>query len=58
MAARIRRGPLIGLLAERFGVLRALLVVLVAIGLGLAASGAARPLPLGRPAEDEPVSAP
>ncbi|MEU7902086.1 MFS transporter [Actinoplanes sp. NPDC049118] len=50
--------PLIGLLAEHFGVLRALLVVLVAIGLGLAASGAARPLPLGRAVEDEPVATP
>ncbi len=37
--------PLIGLLAEHFGVLRALLVVIVAIGLGLIGSGAARPLP-------------
>jgi MFS family permease len=36
--------PLIGFLAEHFGVLRALLVVVVAVGLGLAASGAARPL--------------
>ncbi|MFC3382171.1 MFS transporter [Couchioplanes azureus] len=34
--------PLIGLLAERFGVLRALSVVAVAIGLGLLGSGAAR----------------
>jgi MFS family permease len=50
--------PLIGLLAEHLGVLRALLVVLVAIGLGLAASGAARPLALGRPAEDEPATRP
>ena len=41
--------PLIGLLAEQFGVLRALLVVLVAIGLGLAASGAARSLPVSEP---------
>jgi MFS family permease len=36
--------PLIGVLAEHFGVLRALLVVFVAVGIGLAASGAARPL--------------
>jgi hypothetical protein len=36
--------PLIGFLAERFGVLQALLVVVAAICLGLAASGAARPL--------------
>ncbi|OJF10910.1 MFS transporter [Couchioplanes caeruleus] len=36
--------PLIGLLAERVGVLRALLVVAVAIGLGVLASGAARPV--------------
>jgi MFS family permease len=36
--------PLIGFLAEQFGVLRALLVVLGALAIGLAASGAARPL--------------
>ena len=36
--------PLIGLLAERAGILDALLVVLAALVLGLAASGAARPL--------------
>lgn len=36
--------PLIGLLAEQFGVLRALLVVFGAVAIGLAASGAARPL--------------
>jgi MFS family permease len=48
--------PLIGFLAEHFGVLRALLVVVVAIGLGLAASGAARPIkPAGTPAP-EPAS--
>ena len=46
--------PLIGLLAEHFGVLRALLVVLAAIGLGLAASGAARPLMTGEPASVRP----
>jgi fucose permease len=40
--------PLIGFLAEHFGVLRALLVVVAAICLGLAASGAARPI---KPAE-------
>jgi MFS family permease len=45
--------PLIGLLAEHLGVLRALLVVVVAIGLGLAASGAARPLLLGETREAE-----
>jgi len=45
--------PLIGLLAEHFGVLRALLVVVAAIGLGLAASGAARPLLLGETREPE-----
>jgi predicted MFS family arabinose efflux permease len=45
--------PLIGLLAEQFGVLRGLLVVLVAIGLGLAASGAARPLALAETPEPE-----
>lgn len=37
--------PLIGLLAEHTGILRALFVVLVALVLGLLASGAARPLP-------------
>jgi MFS family permease len=37
--------PLIGILAQHFGVLRAILVVLVAIALGVFASGAARPLP-------------
>lgn len=36
--------PLIGLLAEQFGVLRGLLVVFGAIAIGLAASGAARPV--------------
>ncbi|GAA2543840.1 MFS transporter [Winogradskya consettensis] len=36
--------PLIGLLAEHFGILRALFLVVVAIGLGLIGSGAARPL--------------
>jgi len=41
--------PLIGFLAEQLGVLRALLVVLAAIGLGLVGSGAARPLPAGEP---------
>ncbi|GGL14246.1 MFS transporter [Mangrovihabitans endophyticus] len=35
--------PLIGFLAGRFGVLHAMLAVLVALGLGVAASGAARP---------------
>jgi MFS family permease len=48
--------PLIGFLAESFGVLRALLVVVVAIGLGLAASGAARPLARGA-AATEPEAA-
>jgi len=37
--------PLIGVLAEHFGVLRAILCVLVALTLGLVASRAARPLP-------------
>ncbi|MGA5305121.1 MFS transporter [Nucisporomicrobium flavum] len=37
--------PLIGLLAEHVGVLSALLVVVVAIGLGLIGSAASRPLP-------------
>jgi MFS family permease len=36
--------PLIGILAQHFGVLRAILCVLGAIALGLFASGAARPL--------------
>ena len=38
--------PLIGLLAEHAGILRALFVVLGALVLGLLASGATRPLPL------------
>ena len=37
--------PLIGLLAEHLGVLRAILCVLVALAIGVAASGAARSLP-------------
>ena len=37
--------PLIGLLAEHTGILRALFVVLGALVLGLLAVGAARPLP-------------
>jgi hypothetical protein len=37
--------PLIGLVAESVGILRALLVVLGAVALGLLASGALRPLP-------------
>ncbi len=37
--------PLIGLLAEHFGVLRALLCVFGALAIGLIASGATRPLP-------------
>jgi fucose permease len=37
--------PLIGLLAEHVGILRALFVVVAALTLGLAASGASRPLP-------------
>ena len=36
--------PLIGVLAEHVGVLRALLCVLGALVIGLVASGAARPL--------------
>jgi MFS family permease len=36
--------PLIGFLAEHFGVLRALLAVLLALVIGVAASGAAKPL--------------
>jgi MFS family permease len=37
--------PLIGILAQHFGVLRAILCVLGALAVGLFASGAARPLP-------------
>ena len=37
--------PLIGFLAEHFGVLRAILCVFVALAIGLAASAAAKPLP-------------
>ncbi|MCU1664622.1 MAG: major facilitator superfamily 1 [Pseudonocardia sp.] len=42
--------PLIGLLAEHAGILRALFVVLAALVLGLLASGATRPLPVTEPA--------
>ena len=42
--------PLIGFLAERTGILHALFVVVAALTLGLAASGAARPLPVPAPA--------
>jgi predicted MFS family arabinose efflux permease len=42
--------PLIGLLAEHVGILRALFVVLAALVLGLLASGATRPLPATEPA--------
>jgi fucose permease len=42
--------PLIGLLAEHAGILRALFVVLGALVLGLLASGATRPLALAEPA--------
>jgi fucose permease len=41
--------PLIGLLAEHLGILRALFVVVAALTLGLAASGASRPLPTRTP---------
>jgi MFS family permease len=44
--------PLIGLLAEHIGVLRAILCVLGALLIGLAASGAARPLPVAEPSVD------
>ena len=43
--------PLIGLLAEDFGILRALFVVVGALTLGLVACGAARPVPAAVPAE-------
>jgi predicted MFS family arabinose efflux permease len=54
-AAFLAGPPLIGVLAEHVGPLRALLVVLGALALGLAASGAARPLPTPEP-DPEPVS--
>jgi MFS family permease len=41
--------PLIGLLAENVGILRALFVVVAALALGLVAAGAARPLPTEAP---------
>ncbi len=44
-AAFLAGPPLIGFLSERVGPLRALLVVLAALAIGLAATGAARPLP-------------
>ena len=37
--------PVVGFLAEEVGILRALLVVLVALAVGLVAAAAARPLP-------------
>ena len=43
--------PLIGLLAEDFGILRGLFVVVGALTLGLLAAGAARPLPAAAPTE-------
>jgi predicted MFS family arabinose efflux permease len=43
--------PLVGFLGEEFGVLRALLVTLGALLVGLAASGATRPRPASEPAE-------
>jgi hypothetical protein len=50
-AAFLAGPPLIGFLAERFGVLSALLVVLGALTLGIVASGATRPLAV----PDDPV---
>ena len=44
-AAFLAGPPLIGFLSERVGPLRALLVVLAALAIGLAGAGAARPLP-------------
>jgi fucose permease len=44
-AAFLAGPPLIGFLSVRFGPLNALLVLLVALALGLAATGAAKPLP-------------
>jgi cyanate permease len=44
-AAFLAGPPLIGFLADRVGVLRALLAVLGALAVGLAATAAARPLP-------------
>jgi MFS family permease len=49
--------PLIGLLAEHLGILRALFVVVGALVLGLAASGASRPLPAVAAAAPAPESA-
>jgi MFS family permease len=49
-AAFLAGPPLIGFLSEHLGPLRALLVVLAALALGLAATGAARPLPVPDPA--------
>ena len=46
--------PLIGLLAEHFGVLNAILCVFAALAIGLIASGAAKPLPVAEPAPDSP----
>jgi fucose permease len=44
--------PLIGFLAQHVGILRALFVVVAALTLGLAASGASRPLPADAPAPE------
>ena len=44
--------PLIGLLGDRVGVLRALLVILVALVLSFAVTGAARPLPVAAVTRD------
>jgi hypothetical protein len=48
-AAFLAGPPLIGFLSLRVGPLNALLVVLGALAIGLAATGAARPLPQARP---------
>ncbi|MGH3898748.1 MAG: MFS transporter [Pseudonocardiaceae bacterium] len=52
-AAFLAGPPLIGLGAQSAGILRALLIVLGAVTLGLLASGASRPL---APAAEEPIS--
>jgi MFS family permease len=54
-AAFLAGPPLIGLLAEHVGILRALFVVVGALVLGLAASGASRPLVVEPSPSAEPV---
>jgi MFS family permease len=47
--------PLIGVLAEHVGLLNAMFVVVGALALGLAATGAARPLPTAGQSDAPPV---